>query len=424
MKTFCFTLLTGLAGLSAIAQESAGTPASLMARVEKLEIAGDSLRRQYYALQADNDTLESKLLNMYRGAFREMEWQIKEAFDQTDVISISATYQQVIKSIILLHNEITRINNFTDAEKIFGIDFVAAINGVVEKELVQHLCRDSESRSQEWSAQRRERFRTIITSILQNPVITTLVRSNPVTSVAHTIINQALSFSMPSLDEFRISHGSFILPDEYRDFKNDYPAFKKSFETPSLTRLPGIESAPLDESITRFTDALKPYIRLFDELSAINARYSASLEVFMQASEQTIERVLPVEKAFYARLQAANRAEAREVINRYFNIGPEADISLLETRLNQTSMKEVLAYGAEVNESMLLLRNDFLKIITLEIALTEEYILFFSSLKEGRNGMPSFPNTEIIDERIAQFTQLRSSLEKQKDRLEEMSFGN
>ena len=396
----------------------------LVGRMDRLERRGDTLKNQLSQLEEENLSLEFKLLSMYRSSIREMEMKVKEAFDKTDVISLSATYQEVIKSIINLHNEITRINNFTDAEKIFGIDFVAIISEIVEKELLVILSEKQPVESTGLQAQKRQRFKAVVQVLLQNPVVTGLFRSNPVSSVAHSIINQVLSMQSTGLESIRLSHGTYELPEDYKDFRNDYGAFKKSYENTQLAHLPGVESQLPDPAVCRFTEALTPYIRLFDELSGINARYSSSLEVFMKASEQTISRVQTVESVFYAKLEATDRARAREVINRFFNIGEEPGLELMEARLNDPKMKEVLEFSDEVNESLLLLKNDFLKIITLEIELTGAYIDFFTSLKTGRDGLPEFRQEAIIDQKIIQFDQLLSSLTKQKLRLEAIGSGD
>lgn len=60
-----------------------------------------------------------------------------------------------------------------------------------------------------------------------------------------------------------------------------------------------------------------------------------------------------------------------------------------------------------------------MKVISLEIELATEYISFFDELKKGKEGLPDFENTDALDDKINKFSNLKKSLETEKDKLEE-----
>lgn len=394
---------------------------ALMDKVKCLELLGDSLKVKFSEVEAGRIELESKLSNMYLAQLKEMEFAVRDAFDKTDVISISATYQEVIKSIISLHNEITRINNFNDAEKVFGIDFAAQVSLIMENALINGWFADSIAMNECKALEHKKWIKTMIRNVIANPVITGILKSNPVTSVAHSVINQVLMYKQSEMGDIFIDRGGFRLPENYKDFKNSYSFFRTAYHSSKITRKIEENSFSEVSQVEELTRQLEPLILLFDELSGINDKYASSLHVFMKASEQTIERVKPLEAAFYHKLEAKDRLEAQKKINEFFNTGPVPALELLEQKLNDPKMRMVLAFSNEVNEALLLLKNDFLKIITLEIELSAEYIDFFSELNEGtRLPLPEFKKSETIQGKISQFQRLNVSLMAQKNKMEEI----
>lgn len=390
----------------------------LKERVEKLMLDKDSLKQNYSAIESAGSKIEQKLLKIYQANFDEMEQAIRDAFDKTDVISVSTSYQEVIKSIILLHNEITKVNNFTDAQKVFGYDFIEQIESISEATLINEMIALSENESDVLKDKRKNKFKSIITSILNNPVLNGFIKSNPITSVAHSIINQTMSAQSTQITDVAITHGNYMMPTSFRDFKNGYTEFKSSYETSSLIGLPESKRLILDSSIDNFTSQLKPLIRLFDDLSKINGKFESSLMVFMKASEQTITRAKPIEVEFYRKLKVNSRNEARNKVNTFFNVGLNPNLETLESKLNNIEMKAALKYANEVSAVNILLKNDFLKILSLEIELSEEYIKFFEELKNGKKGLPKFENTEALEHKIDQFQKIKINLEDQARELE------
>jgi hypothetical protein len=379
----------------------------------------DKLFEELSTVKTGRTEIEKKLITINSNAFDQMQRSIRTSFDKTDVISTSTTYHQVINSIITLHNEITKVNNFTDAQKVFGIDFINQISTIAESTLTNQMIRLNENEPSDLIQKRKENFKSIISNILENPIVNSLVKSNPITSVAHSIINQTMSARATQITDIEITRGDYSMPVDFKSFKNDYARFKTSYETFEIEGgLPESKRLVLNESIQEFTKKLQPMIKLFDELSKINDSYESSLEVFLKASEQTIDRAKPVETEFYTKLGVKDRDEANDKINQFFNVGPNPSLDVLEDRLNSKEMNKVLAYTNEVNEVSILLENDFLKIITIEIELSDAYLTFFKELKAGKKGFPVFEETDALDSKIAQFSSLKSTLEDQKNKLE------
>ncbi|MCP9237965.1 hypothetical protein [Lewinella sp. JB7] len=369
-------------------------------------------------IEQRNIELTKKLININFAAFRQMENSIRTAFDETDVISASATYQQAIKNIILLHTEITSVNNFTDAENVFGLDFKGQILNIAEGSLIDQIKTVFDNEPVLYVNERKSKFRNIVKSILDNPIISGLVKSNPITSVAHSIINQVVSADATKITDISLTRVDYSMPNDFGDFKRNYPAFKQSYESSNIVGgVPHSQSIIDPDAITQFSKDLKPMIKVFDELSAINDEFESSLDVFMQASEETIERAKPVESKFYEKLGVANRDAARNSIRDFFNVGATPSLELLEAKLIDNTMNEVLSYTDEVSEVSLLLKNDFLKVLRIEIELSDAYIKFFKKLKAGGDGLPHFDDVSTLDERIEQFEEIKESLVKQHNQL-------
>lgn len=379
----------------------------------------DSINEALSKTNLEKVELETRLINLYKSSFKDLERSIRHSFDKTDVISNSATYQQSITTIIKLHNDITKIHNFTDAEKVFGFDFVKQINSIAEKNLINTIVKIDAFESDEILKSRKENFKNIVKNIVDNPIISGLLKSNPITSVAHSIINQTMSAQSTQIKDVKVAFGGdFEMPDKYKDFKKNYDHFKNSYTSINLVGFPQSQRFILNKSIDNFTNELNPLINLFDELSGINDKYEGSLKILILANEETINRAKPIEDKFYEKLNATNRLEASTKINTFFNVGPNPSLAILEQKLNDPDMAEALKFTSEIEEVHVLLKNDFIKILSLEIGLADAYIAFFEGLKSGKAGMPTFTDVSVITKQINQFKILRKNLSDQKTKLE------
>ncbi|MGB0880350.1 MAG: hypothetical protein ACPGTO_07265 [Polaribacter sp.] len=416
-QSIIFSLLYLISINSLQSQISEAQFKKLQISVGKLEKDRDYLKIQYLEIEQKRSKIESKLFLISKSSFDKMESSIREALDKTDVISSSANYQKVLKTTIKLHNEITKVNNFTDAEKVFGFDFVDEIMKVTENTLINQITKISENEKESTLKNRKNRFRNIIRNIVKNPIVSGFLKSNPITSVAHSIINQTVSAQTIKIDKVAITRGNYNMPENFKKFKKSYSSFKDSYVTSKIVGLPESQSIILNGSIKIFTSKLKPLIDIFDNLSKINDEFESSLKVFMEASKQTITRAQSIEAKFYKKLGVKTRLEARNKINQFFNVGPNPPLELLENTLNNPITKNTLSYSHEVNEVYLLLKNDFLKIISLEIELANKYLSFFKKLKKGGLGLPLFNNEKITD-KIKTFQTLKLTLENIKHHLE------
>jgi hypothetical protein len=169
----------------------------------------------------------------------QLRMKIYEAFN--DARNINFNFMNTTDKIAVtgLFTKLLQANNPTS--EILGFRFHETIIKATEKHLQKEL-----------PVQEKKRFAKVVTKLVNNPVISTLANTNPITSVTAAIISTVAAYSTTTVevekDGNRIKDISATTSDAFNQ-----------------------------EAIEAFRAELQPYITFYDALNVASAKYLAGL---------------------------------------------------------------------------------------------------------------------------------------------------
>lgn len=196
----------------------------------------DALKDQISTLQAQNKALVDK-----------ENWRTKKKYDE-----VTSEIQKVVSNGDVLQLSLENIMRKVDSEKllvklgeannpqsdILGFQFTKIINAAVQKQFKKEL--------DQLPTNERNRFQKFIDKVVQRPVISAILNSNPVTSIVSSIIHRVSSL-------ITIGKGG-----EGKKIKDLVVEAKNVFD---------------EEKIDAFCEELKPFIEFYDMLLSASQKY-------------------------------------------------------------------------------------------------------------------------------------------------------
>lgn len=206
----------------------------LQKQVNDLRTRIKSLEAQNYILKSENRTADSltycrnrkEIFHVYSGLIK-LDLDFKSTEDQ---ILVTGLFSKMMQA-----------NNPTS--DILGFRFSEVIFSSVEKYFMEIIKDEND----------KKRFSQVILKIIDNPVVSSLAGSNPVTSVVTSIISAIASFSTASLeyqkDEGKLRKGSIVQKDLFDN-----------------------------KTIKAFRSEMQVYIDFYDALNSASMRYVKGTE--------------------------------------------------------------------------------------------------------------------------------------------------
>jgi hypothetical protein len=199
------------------------------------------LRALYCSIQAENIILKSQIRTQDSLSYARMRMEIFEAFNTAPRINFDFLNTTDKIAVTGLFTKLLQANNPTS--EILGFRFNETIMKASEKYFKSELRNEPE----------KIRFGQIMAKLVDNPVISTLANTNPITSVTAAIISTVAGFSTTSVDV--VKEGN---------------------------KVKDVSSTTVDafsqKNIEAFRAELQPYINFYDALNIASSRYLSGLE--------------------------------------------------------------------------------------------------------------------------------------------------
>lgn len=234
MNYLCFILFLLLFGVNQLyGQHQQGS--------DQLQKQIYELRLMYNTMQAENQSLKTQMRVKDSMAYVEMRREIFEAFNHVSKINFDFLNTSGKIAVTGLFTKLLQANNPTS--DVLGFRFSETIITASEKCFRGELKTESE----------RLRFGQMITKLVNNPVVSSIANSNPITSVTAAIISSVAGFSTTTLSVE----------------KNGNKIKDVSAQTTDAFGQKNIEA---------FKAELQPYIQFYDALNIASNKYLFNIE--------------------------------------------------------------------------------------------------------------------------------------------------
>ncbi|NVO18513.1 MAG: hypothetical protein HXX13_02370 [Bacteroidetes bacterium] len=233
-------------------------PASVQKQLLDLQALCNSIQNENHALRSHVKTQDSL-------AYTRTRMEIFEAFNTAPRINFDFLNTTDKIAVTGLFTKLLQANNPTS--DILGFRFNETLLKTAEKYFKNELKSEPD----------KIRLGQVINKLVNNPVISTLANTNPITSVTAAIINTMSSFSTTSIDV--VKEGN---------------------------KLKDVSSSTMDafsqKNIEAFRVELQPYINFYDALNLASIRYLSGLENINQHYEYLKGSVEDYKKQLYLSL--------------------------------------------------------------------------------------------------------------------------
>ena len=199
------------------------------------------LQALYNSIQVENIILKSRVKAQDSLSYARIRMEIFEAFNTAPKINFDFLNTTDKIAVTGLFTKLLQANNPTS--DILGFRFNETIMKASEKYFKSELKSEPE----------KIRFGQVVAKLVNNPVISTLANTNPITAVTAAIISTVAGFSTTSIDV--IKEGNRV---------------KDVSSTTS--------DAFSQKNIEAFRTELQPYINFYDALNIASVRYLSGLE--------------------------------------------------------------------------------------------------------------------------------------------------
>ena len=223
----------------------------------------EEIRSLCHSMQEENDLLKAEIRSRDSLAYTRLRLQIFEAFNTVPRLNFDFIHTTDKIAVTGLFTKLLQANNPTS--DILGFRFNDVILETSEKYFLVELKSEPE----------RTRFSQVIHKLVNNPVISVLANSNPITSVTAAIISTVAGFSSTSVQVEK--EGSHI--------KNVAATTKDAFS---------------QKNIEGFRLELQPYIEFYDALNTASSRYISNLKSINQKYNYLKAKVDAVHSQLFA----------------------------------------------------------------------------------------------------------------------------
>jgi lipopolysaccharide export LptBFGC system permease protein LptF len=225
----------------------------------------DELRSRIKTLEKENQELESESRSNDSVAYCILRSEIFEAF--TNVSQLDFNFKNTADKIAVtgLFTKLMQANNPTS--DILGFRFTEIIYSSSEKHF-KNLLKDEKD---------KKRFSQVISKIIDNPVVSSLVSTNPVTSVVASIISVVAGFTTSRTE----------VEKEGGRVKNVTVEQQDTFE---------------NKGIAAFRNELKVYIDFYDALIIASKEYLEGLNQLNRKYSYLIQSVIDYKAELYNEL--------------------------------------------------------------------------------------------------------------------------
>lgn len=229
----------------------------------------DELHSLCQSIQTENNALKSQVRAQDSLIYSRLRMEIFEAFNNARKINFDFLNTTDKIAVTGLFTKLLQANNPTS--DILGFRFNETVLKATEKCFRNELHTEKE----------KLRFSQVMAKLVNNPVVSTLVNTNPITSVTAAIINTVAGYSSTSVEVEKSGN-------RIRDIStNTVDAFSQ-------------------KNIESFRNELQPYINFYDALNIASTKYMAELDHINQKYTYLKDKVEQYKLELYSSLSISD----------------------------------------------------------------------------------------------------------------------
>jgi hypothetical protein len=322
---------------------------------------GNAIQLQIDELKSRVRTLERENLQLMREGrsldslqYSRVRHQVFDAASNLPALELDYRYTNEKIALTGLFTKLMEANNPTS--DILGFRFTDVIFQAAERHFRSNLRSDHD----------RRRFSQLISKILENPVVTSLANTNPVTSVVSAIVSSIVGFTTTSAS----------LEKEGSKVRDVAVEQNDAFNT---------------KMITAFREEVQDYIDFYDQLIRASEQYLSGLENLDRKYAYLMQKISGFEAEFACKSGCEGQIDLIRLTELFPEPGlPGTDYRALLADENAAAIAELAAKYPQLRQDVDSLKKEYEGLIR---EFLEEYIRILESALK-------FPEKAISRERI------------------------
>lgn len=337
------------------------------------------LQKQVNELVKANTLQANEIKSLYIQDYKKIEYSVSTALEGATALSTLAINTRILNVVSSAGETMLSINNISSSESM-GFDFKEQLIKIASDVLIE---KTDETNPNDPVVQRNFRIKNLITSVVNNDIVQGLIKSNPISSTAYSLINQAFSASETnfiSSEKQVIIQRGFTTPNDFNSFKKNYPDFSNSWNSlgGEFKGINQTERIIPDEAIKLFTLKINDYIQIYDSLNIINSNFGMAVRnwesKYIQIVNEASVYKIQLANTFKTSADSKNADLTMEMAKSRFRTFMDTTRFSLKTVIENESLKKPL----EKAEKYKLLENNintaYLDFLSIQINFIDSYI--------------------------------------------------
>jgi hypothetical protein len=337
------------------------------------------LQNQVNELIIANTLQANEIKSLYIQDYKKIEYSVSSALEGATALSTLAINTRILNVVSSAGETMLSINNISSSESM-GFDFKEQLIKIASDVLVE---KTNETNPNSPVVQRNFRINNLITSVVNNDIVQGLIKSNPISSTAYSLINQAFSASetnfISGVNQVIIQRG-FTTPNDFNSFKKNYSDFSKSWNSlgGEFKGINQTERIISDAAIKTFTLKINDYIQIYDSLNIINSNFGMAVRnwesKYIQIVNEASVYKTQLANTFKTEADNKNTDLTMEMAKSRFRTYMDTTRVSLKTVIENESLKKPL----EKAENFKLMENNintaYLDFLSIQINFIDSYI--------------------------------------------------
>ncbi len=337
------------------------------------------LQKQVNELIKANTLQANEIKSLYIQDYKKIEYSVSTALEGATALSTLAINTRILNVVSSAGETMLSINNISSSESM-GFDFKEQLIKIASDVLIE---KTDETNPNSPVVQRNSRIRSLISSVVNNDIVQGLIKSNPISSTAYSLINQAFSASETNFiagEKQVIIQKGFTAPNDFNSFKKEYPNFSNSWNTLG-GEFKGINQTQRiipDDAIKTFTLKINDHIQIYDSLNIINSNFGMAVRNWESKYIQIVNEASvyknQLANTFKNTADSKNTDLTMEIAKSRFKALMDTTRYSLKTVIENESLKKPL----EKSEKYKLMENNintaYLDFLSIQINFIDSYI--------------------------------------------------
>jgi len=284
-----------------------------------------SIQQEITSLKIENRFFKERLISIDKSFYDSEKKKLEIAMILG--VKMSEKWNNLQNNIAISSglNRITQINSIGKSNAL-GLDFNETILQMVDKNLVVSFD-DKEVVSEVAKKNTKSRWKTIVDRVLNNDIVQSLVKSNPFTSVASSLINSAIGFTSYDVStkaDIKLVTVGEELPKKYKHYRNEWKTKYDIIGATAVNSKVYSKNAISDEALKGFSEAIGPYISLYNQMAASNLKFQFQIQEVSNSYIDYKDVISTYDKGFLRSLNVVNLSDLPSVLSDLLYIEKEA----------------------------------------------------------------------------------------------------